>query len=205
MVILDVGSKYRFDSDIFTHPFPAGCSVAECQSACCCGGAIIYGVERRRINSLRKQILPLLEPKNRGKNWFVRVSAKDCNRCEPKALSKKYLASLASMAAPGNYCVFFNKKFGCVLQKLAADKGLEKWALKPLGCVLYPLVVDSHHVIKADKDLDDELWCCKKHAHKTTVFRACKAEIEHAAGKAALKKLEKLEKKFLKKPRSSPV
>jgi len=193
MAILDVGSKYKFGSDIFTHPFPAGCEVASCQSGCCSGGAIIYASEKKRILSLKKQILPLLDPKNRGKNWFVRVSAKDCNRCEDKPLSKKYLASLASMAAPGDYCVFFNKKFGCALQKLAVDKGLEKWALKPLGCVLYPLVVDSGHVIKADKDLDDELWCCKKHAHKTTVFRACREEIAFVAGKTVLERLDQFE------------
>lgn len=195
MAILDVGAKVKFDSAIFSATFPSSCDLKKCKSNCCEAGAIIFEEEKRAIMKLEKKLSPLLRPSRRDSSkWFYDSQPEDFERNGEAA--PKDFHTYPSTGKGLGYCSFYNSKHGCSLQKLAMDDGRKSWAYKPSACVLYPLFEDEKRVVRPDLDLDESMWCCKKENHSTTMFQACKKEIEHAVGKTALKKLEKLEKKY---------
>lgn len=201
MAVIDVGAKVRFDSSIFTTRFPNTCSIEKCKGSCCEAGAIIDGEEKAEILSLKDELLPLLR---RGckdfDKWFVTPSNEDLDRVDDSELTQEERDDHFCTGKGHGYCHFFNKDFGCALQKLAESKGLHKWAYKPSACVLYPLLEDSNEVIRADEDFDETMWCCKKHNHSSNLFRSCKEELEFVAGKKAVEELEKLEAEFIASP-----
>ena len=55
MTVIDVGAELKFDSSIFTTPFPSGCDIEKCKGCCCEAGAIIDGKEKKLILSLKDQ------------------------------------------------------------------------------------------------------------------------------------------------------
>ncbi len=205
MAIIDVGAKVKFDSALFSHPFPKACDINCCKSSCCEAGVIVDLEEEARIMKVKGELLPLLlKDRREVSKWFTPAEAEDFERGGDDC-AKIDLEKYRSTGTGTNYCNFFNPGHGCSVQKLAVDKGLHKWAYKPQACILYPVYKDLDGVIKPDTTLDDEMWCCNKGNHETSVFRACLEEIEFVAGKDAIEKLKAFENQSAQEADAAPA
>ena len=138
----------KIDPHVFRARFPHRCALDRCKSRCCTAGVWADIEEREVILRSADLFLPYVRPGAKDPSaWFGETNRDpDC----PSGFA------VETMELDG-YCVFFNPRFGCVLQKAAIDLGRHEWEFKPRFCVMFPLVV-FEGVLTVDENTNG-MWC----------------------------------------------
>ncbi len=146
-------AELRVDPDIIQHRFSLGCSMCNCNGACCAEGVLLDLKEKERILAYADTIKKYLEPdqEHDTSKWFDHNMEYDIDfpsgRCDGTAVRD-------------GKCVFLDSKGLCALQRTAIAEGMNKFALKPFYCVAFPLVIDGHVLTTDDPDFIKNPQCC---------------------------------------------
>lgn len=177
----------KIDPIIFTFKF-----CCKCTGECCYYGVYTDATEQQNIFKLKEKLFPLLDesqPKDIGE-WFE----------EPET-DKDFESGIAVGTQVYNHkCVFLDKSGLCSLQKLAMLEGEHKWKYKPLYCILFPLTI-FEGVLTIDDEHIERLRSCNKYKPEngfSTIFDACREELEYFFGPDGFKELEKHREEFIK-------
>ena len=65
-----------------------------------------------------------------------------------------------------------------------------KWKYKPLYCILFPLIIYDGAITIDDEHLDRLHYCNKIENQPSTIYDACKEELEFLVGKDGMMELE---------------
>jgi hypothetical protein len=94
-------------------------------------------------------------------------------------------------------CSFLDKHGLCALQKLANLEGEHKWKYKPIYCILFPLTVYEGSLTIDDEHIDRLKTCNKNIQDETTIFEACKEELQYFFGEQGYMELEEYRSEYL--------
>ena len=94
-------------------------------------------------------------------------------------------------------CTFLDKNGLCSLQKLANEEGHHKWKYKPLYCILFPLTIYEGSLTIDDEHIDRLKTCNKNPVEPTSIFEACREELEYFFGKKDFAELEDYKEEYL--------
>lgn len=166
----------KIDPNIFTFKF--GC---RCNGECCNYGVYTDLKEHENILAIKDKIIPLMD-ETQSKNisdWFEPAEEDD---------------DLESGVAVGTEivnekCAFLDKNGLCVLQRLALEEGEHKWKYKPIYCVLFPLTIFQNTLTIDDEHIDRLSYCNKFPISDSSIFDACKEELEFFFGKEGFEEL----------------
>ena len=166
---------HRVDENNFSHCYAAGCMGDGCRDDCCRYGCPAETAEIVKILDFREELEKLTGKP--ASDWFKK-------RCER---NPDYPSSYVRRTRVSNgYCVFHdNSGRGCLLHRLALEKGFDPHEIKPMVCFLFPLTWDAGclHV----SDFLDELPCLQG---KSVIFSAQKDEIKYYLGENVARELE---------------
>lgn len=156
----------KIDPHVFRARFPHRCDLDRCESRCCTGGVWADAEEREVILRNADLFLPYVRPEaGDPSSWFGETGRDpDC----PSGVA------VETQVVDG-YCVFFNPRHGCILQKAAIDLGRHEWEFKPRFCVMFPLVL-SDGVLTVDEDMD-EAWCLSQENRTHPILSAVEKEV----------------------------
>lgn len=174
----------KIDPRIFTFKFSC-----KCNGECCYYGVYTDFKEHEKILSVKDKIIPLFdETQNRDiSTWF-----------EPPEEDKDFESGIAvGTEVQNGKCTFLDKDGLCTLQKLAMMEGEDKWKYKPLYCILYPFTVYENELTIDDEHMDRLKHCNKNPVEETTIFEACKEELQHFFGEEGFKELEDYKEEVL--------
>jgi Fe-S-cluster containining protein len=179
-------SELRVDPDIVQQRFSLGCSMCNCNGACCAEGVLLDLKEKERILAHADIIKKYLEPEQEhdAAKWFDHNIEYDIDfpsgRCDGTSVQD-------------SKCVFLNSKGLCALQRTAVEEGMNKFALKPFYCVAFPLVIDRHVLTTDDPEFINRsnCWCIVQNG-SLTVLDVCREEFEYILGSEGLEEIKKI-------------
>lgn len=173
------------DPKIFTFPFNC-----RCNGECCNYGVYTDLKESQLILSIKEKVMPFMdETQSRDVNDWFEAPEKDEDFESGVAVGTNLI---------NGKCTFLDKNGLCSLQKLAFHEGEHKWKYKPLYCILFPLTI-YEGALTIDDEHIDRLPVCNKQAGQpqTTIYEACREELQHFFGEEDFAELELYRKKFL--------
>lgn len=174
----------KIDPNIFTFKF--GC---RCNGECCHYGVYTDLKEYENILSIKDKIIHLMD-ESQSKNisdWF-----------EPAEEDEDFESGVAvGTEIINNKCSFLDKNGLCVLQRLALEEGVHKWKYKPLYCVLFPLTIYQNTLTIDDEHIDRLTYCNKFPISDTSIFDACREELEFFFGRESFDELLKYKQEVL--------
>lgn len=174
----------KIDPNIFTFKF--GC---RCNGECCHYGVYTDLKEHENILAIKDKIIPLMD-ETQSKNisdWF-----------EPAEEDDDFESGVAvGTEIVNEKCAFLDKNGLCVLQRLALEEGEHKWKYKPIYCVLFPLTIYQNTLTIDDEHIDRLSYCNKFPISDSSIFDACKEELEFFFGKEGFEKLLKYKEEVL--------
>lgn len=174
----------KIDPNIFTFKF--GC---RCNGECCNYGVYTDLKEHENILAIKDKIIPLMD-ETQSKNisdWF-----------EPAEEDDDFESGVAvGTEIVNKKCAFLDKNGLCVLQRLALDEGEHKWKYKPIYCVLFPLTIYQNTLTIDDEHIDRLSYCNKFPISDSSIFDACKEELEFFFGKEGFEELLKYKEEIL--------
>lgn len=166
----------KIDPNIFTFKF--GC---RCNGECCHYGVYTDLKEHENILAIKDKIIPLMD-ETQSKNisdWF-----------EPAEEDDDFESGVAvGTEIVNDKCAFLDKNGLCVLQRLALDEGEHKWKYKPIYCVLFPLTIYQNTLTIDDEHIDRLSYCNKFPISDSSIFDACREELEFFFGEEGFKEL----------------
>jgi len=174
----------KIDPKIFTFKF--GC---RCNGECCHYGVYTDLKEHEHILSIKDKIIPLMD-ETQSKNisdWFEKPE-EDEDFESGVAVGTEII---------NNKCAFLDKNGLCVLQRLALQEGHHKWKYKPIYCVLFPLTIYENTLTIDDEHIDRLNYCNKFPVSDTSIFDACREELEYFFGEKGFEELQKYQKEVL--------
>ena len=174
----------KIDPNIFTFKF--GC---RCNGECCHYGVYTDLKEHDNILAIKDKIIPLMD-ETQSKNisdWF-----------EPAEEDDDFESGVAvGTEIVNGKCAFLDKNGLCVLQGLALEEGEHKWKYKPIYCVLFPLTIYQNTLTIDDEHIDRLSYCNKFPISDSSIFDACKEELEFFFGKEGFEELLKYKEEVL--------
>lgn len=174
----------KIDPNIFTFKF--GC---RCNGECCHYGVYTDLKEHENILAIKDKIIPLMD-ETQSKNisdWF-----------EPAEEDDDFESGVAvGTEIVNNKCAFLDKNGLCVLQRLAMDEGEHKWKYKPIYCVLFPLTIYQNTLTIDDEHIHRLSYCNKFPISDTSIFDACREELEFFFGEEGFKELLQYKEEIL--------
>lgn len=174
----------KIDPNIFTFKF--GC---RCNGECCHYGVYTDLKEYEKILDIKDKIIPLMD-ETQSKNishWF-----------EPAEEDDDFESGVAvGTEIVNEKCAFLDKNGLCVLQRLALEEGEHKWKYKPIYCVLFPLTIYQNTLTIDDEHIDRLSYCNKFPISDSSIFDACKEELEFFFGKEGFEELLKYKEEIL--------
>jgi Fe-S-cluster containining protein len=174
----------KIDPNIFTFKF--GC---RCNGECCHYGVYTDLKEHQNILAIKDRIIPLMDETQSTNisDWF-----------EPAEEDDDFESGVAvGTEIVNEKCVFLDKNGLCVLQRLALEEGEHKWKYKPIYCVLFPLTIYQNTLTIDDEHIDRLRYCNKFPISDSTIFDACKEELEFFFGKEGFEELLKYKEEVL--------
>lgn len=174
----------KIDPNIFTFKF--GC---RCNGECCHYGVYTDLKEYEYILAIKDKIIPLMD-ETQSKNisdWF-----------EPAEEDDDFESGVAvGTEIVNNKCTFLDKNGLCVLQRLALEEGEHKWKYKPIYCVLFPLTIYQNTLTIDDEHIDRLSYCNKFPISDSSIFDACREELEFFFGEEGFKELLQYKEEIL--------
>lgn len=174
----------KIDPNIFIFKF--GC---QCNGECCHYGVYTDLKEYERIMAIKDKIIPLMD-ETQSKNisdWF-----------EPAEEDDDFESGVAvGTEIVNGKCAFLDKNGLCVLQRLALEEGEHKWKYKPIYCVLFPLTIYQNTLTIDDEHINRLSYCNKFPISDTTIFDACREELEFYFGPEGFEELLKYKEEVL--------
>jgi len=174
----------KIDPNIFTFKF--GC---RCNGECCHYGVYTDLKEHENILAIKDKIIPLMDETQSTNisDWF-----------EPAEEDDDFESGVAvGTEIVNEKCAFLDKNGLCVLQRLALEEGEHKWKYKPIYCVLFPLTIYQNTLTIDDEHIDRLSYCNKFPISDSTIFDACKEELEFFFGKEGFEELLKYKEEVL--------
>lgn len=174
--------EYYIDPIIFTQGFPTGCDVCICSGECCYYGVYTDKLEHEKILEIKDDLIEIFDDSQTKdvSKWFE----------EPEEDEDFESGIAVGTELYNGKCVFLDKQGFCSLQKIAMNQGEMKWKYKPLYCILFPLIIYDGAITIDDEHLDRLHYCNKIENQPSTVYEACKEELELLLGKDGMKELE---------------
>jgi Fe-S-cluster containining protein len=175
-------NDYYIDPVIFTQGFPKSCDVCVCSGECCYYGVYTDKLEHEKILEIKDDLIEIFDDSQTKdvSKWF-----------EAPEKDEDFESGIAVGTELYNgKCVFLDKQGFCSLQKLAMNQGEMKWKYKPLYCILFPLIIYDGAITIDDEHLDRLHYCNKIENQPSTIYDACKEELEFLVGKDGMKELE---------------
>jgi Fe-S-cluster containining protein len=167
----------KIDPKIFTFKFSC-----KCNGECCYYGVYTDSKEYENILSIKDELIPLFDETQNCDidSWF-----------EPPEKDEDFESGVAvGTEVYKGKCTFLDKDGLCTLQKLANLNGEFKWKYKPIYCVLFPFTVYENMLTIDDEHIDRLKHCNKNSTEETTIFEACKEELQHFFDEEGFKQLE---------------
>lgn len=174
----------KIDPNIFTFKF--GC---RCNGECCNYGVYTDLKEHENILANKDKIIPLMDETQSTNisHWF-----------EPAEEDDDFESGVAvGTEIVNEKCAFLDKNGLCVLQRLALEEGEHKWKYKPIYCVLFPLTIYQNTLTIDDEHIDRLSYCNKFPISDSSIFDACKEELEFFFGKEGFEELLKYKEEVL--------
>lgn len=167
----------KMSEDFLDRRFASGCSMANCNAACCRYGVMVDILEKERILAHADLVRKHMEPHQEHDEalWF-----------EEEEFDKDFPSGKAIGTQHRDYgCVFLDSRGRCVLQKAATEEGMEKFALKPFFCVAYPVTIENGHLeIDEPGFTSDRTGCCATvDEGDLTILDVCGEELRFVLGK----------------------
>jgi len=164
----------RIDETMFSRRYASDCMGDGCRDDCCRYGCPTDTTEVLRILTFETE---LEERTGRpAAHWFKR------RRCNPDYPS----GWVRYTRVFDGYCVFHDHNGrGCVLHRMALEKGLDPHEIKPMVCFFFPLTWDGGLLHVAE--FLDELPCRRGDC---VIHDAQKTEIAHYLGASAAREIE---------------
>lgn len=187
--VTKVIGDYWIDPIIFTHKFVKSCDVCVCSGECCYYGVYTDKYEHDLIMKHKDEIIEIMDDSQTKdvSKWF-----------EPPEEDEDFESGIAVGTELYNgKCVFLDKQGFCSLQKLAMNKGEDKWKYKPLYCILFPLVIYEDTITIDDEHLARMHYCNKEENQSSTIFDTCNNELRHLLGEEGFNELEKYRVEYL--------
>lgn len=182
----------KIDPQIFTFSFSC-----RCNGECCYYGVYTDLKEHDLILSIKDKIKYIMDESQTKdiSKWF-----------EPPEKDEDFESGVAvGTELFNNKCAFLDKDGLCTLQKLANNEGVHKWKYKPLYCILFPLTI-YENALTIDDDHINRLKICNKFpAMQTTIFEACREELEYFFGEEGFAELDEYRKEYLSSEDSREV
>jgi Fe-S-cluster containining protein len=174
----------KIDPQIFTFKFSCRCS-----GECCNYGVYTDLKEHQKIIEIKDKIFPLLDETQTHDimHWFE-APEKDEDFESGVAVGTNLV---------NGKCSFLDKHGLCALQKLANLEGEHKWKYKPIYCILFPLTVYEGSLTIDDEHIDRLKTCNKNIQDETTIFEACKEELQYFFGEQGYMELEEYRSEYL--------
>jgi len=181
MALIPLKSKgrlpiYRVDKGIFTDRYYARCMENKCRDLCCSYGCPMEPIEIERIMEYRGEL-----EKRLGKNstqWFG----------EEEDDSNYPSGRIKNTKVYNGQCVFHDWSFrGCLLHRLALEKGMEPRKIKPMVCFIFPL--SWHKGCLFVSGFMNELPCYQQGG---LILDTILPEIKHYHGEKAASEIEAL-------------
>ncbi len=187
--VTKVIGDYWIDPIIFTHKFVRSCDVCVCSGECCYYGVYTDKYEYDKIIELKDEIIEIMDDSQ----------TKDVNKWfEPPEEDEDFESGIAVGTELYNgKCVFLDKQGFCSLQKLAMNKGEDKWKYKPLYCILFPLVIYEDTITLDDEHLARMHYCNKAENQSSTLFETCREELKFLLGEDGFEELVEYRKEYL--------
>lgn len=164
--------------------FIKGCSMQQCNAACCRHGVMLDPKDRDKILEHAPLIQKYMEPHQPKDTaqWFEELDEQDADFPSGRALGTQERST---------GCVFLDSAGLCVLQKTAMAEGMPKFSLKPFFCVAYPITLEDGVLVTDDADFTNRQECCSTVRNgEQTVFDVCEEELEYMLGKSGLDELK---------------
>lgn len=182
--------ELEVDDSIFTTRYPGNCSMNNCTGSCCKWGVFADVSEKENIIKNAGLIQNYLEENQEHdpSKWFESEIHDDIDFPSGKSVGTQ---------ATDRGCVFLNSNGLCVLQKAAMTEGLHPFSLKPFYCVAYPLVIDHHHLMIDNLEIENKPNCCATELNgPKTIIDICSMELEFMLGEEGLRELTELSGRF---------
>jgi hypothetical protein len=185
---------YYIDPVIFTQGFPNSCDVCICSGECCYYGVYTDKLEHEKIMEIKDDLIEIFDDSQTKdvSKWFE----------EPEEDEDFESGIAVGTELYNGKCVFLDKQGYCTLQKLAMNQGELKWKYKPLYCILFPLIIYNGAITIDDEHLDRLHYCNKIENQPSTIYDACKEELEFLLGKDGMKELEEYRLEYFAKQKT---
>ena len=173
----------KIDPVVFEAKFVNGCSMSNCNAACCQDGVMVDLKERDTILQHADLIKQHMEPNQERdvSKWF-----------DPNDEEDEDFPSGRAIGTQSNErgCIFLMKDGRCVLQFVAAEEGISKHTLKPFYCFAFPVTIESGVLTIDDPDFTDRPECCSMiPGGSRSVLEVCAEEFEFVLGKEGMDEL----------------
>ena len=172
------------DPKIFTFRFSCTCT-----GECCHYGVYTDLKEYDTILENKDRILPL----------FDETQSKDLDKWfEPPEEDEEFDSGVAvGTEVINGKCTFLDKDGLCTLQRLAIFDGVHKWKYKPMYCILFPLTIYEGALTIDDEHIERLKSCNTNQTAGTSIYEACREELNHFMGKRNIKELDRYKEEYL--------
>jgi Fe-S-cluster containining protein len=173
------------DPKIFTFKFKC-----KCTGECCHYGVYTDLKEHDQIMELKDRVMGL----------FDETQSKDVRKWfEPPEKDEDFESGVAvGTEVINSKCTFLDKDGLCTLQRLANLDGVDKWEYKPMYCILFPLTIYENTLTIDDEHIDRLKTCNIEPVVDTSIFEACKEELQYFFGEKDFQNLLKIKEQYLK-------
>ncbi len=173
------------DPKIFTFKFKC-----KCTGECCHYGVYTDLKEHDQIMELKDRVMGL----------FDETQSKDVRKWfEPPEKDEDFESGVAvGTEVINSKCTFLDKYGLCTLQRLANLDGVDKWEYKPMYCILFPLTIYENTLTIDDEHIDRLKTCNIEPVGDTSIFEACKEELQYFFGEKDFQNLLKIKEQYLK-------
>ena len=176
-------AELKVSDELLALRFRSGCSMYNCRSECCGGGASIDIAERDKILANVELVHSLMDSDQERDTgvWF-----------EDDIDDRDFPSGHAVTTRMHNdRCVFLNGAGLCVLH-IAEGRMGEGAVLKPFFCRAFPICLNNG-VLTYDNQFETETQCCGPVAEGgLTIFDVCAFELEHVLGSDGAAELREL-------------
>lgn len=166
----------HIDESMFSRCYASDCMGDGCRDDCCCYGCPADTAEVEAIMAFK----PELEERTGilAAQWFKR---RQRNPHYPSGYVRR-------TRVLDGYCVFHTRNGrGCILHRMALERGIDPHDIKPMVCFIFPLTWDGDLLHVAE--FLDELPCRQGNC---VIHTAQREEIKRYLGKAAAREIEAL-------------